>query len=120
MNKKFIASAIAVGALLLLSLPGCTIQRMNEVKKSAEDTGVKASSLIQQMGDNHPVVRFTNSQYINTSPLPKPKYDAPRQVVNCNIQYLTVKPQDIFELSQDLSEQCHIRFRVSPDASAYL
>lgn len=50
MNKKFIASAIAVGALLLLSLPGCTIQRMNEVKKSAEDTGVKASSLIQQMG----------------------------------------------------------------------
>ncbi|MDI5800636.1 PilN family type IVB pilus formation outer membrane protein, partial [Salmonella enterica subsp. enterica serovar Cerro] len=75
MNKKIIASAIAVGALLLLSLPGCTIQRMNEVKKSAEDTGVKASSLIQQMGDNHPVVRFTNSQYINTSPLPKPKYD---------------------------------------------
>ncbi|ENY2977070.1 hypothetical protein ACFXBM_004304 [Salmonella enterica] len=47
MNKKIIASAIAVGALLLLSLPGCTIQRMNEVKKSAEDTGVKASSLIQ-------------------------------------------------------------------------
>ncbi len=41
-------------------------------------------------------------------------------MVNCNIQYLTVKPRDIFELSQDLSEQCHIRFRVSPDASAYL
>ncbi|ENP6520657.1 PilN family type IVB pilus formation outer membrane protein [Salmonella enterica] len=120
MNKKIIASAIAVGALLLLSLSGCTIQRMNEVKKRAEDTGVKASSLVRQMGDNYPVVQFKNSQYINTTPLPKPKYDAPRQVVNCNIQYLTVKPQDIFELSQDLSEQCHIRFRVSPDASAYL
>ncbi|EAS9334514.1 PilN family type IVB pilus formation outer membrane protein [Salmonella enterica subsp. enterica serovar Pomona] len=93
---------------------------MNEVQKSAEDTGVKASSLIQQMGDNYPVVQFTNRQYINTSPLPKPKYAAPRQVVNCKVQYLTVKPQDIFELSQDLSEQCHIRFRVSPDASAYL
>ncbi|EBH7205108.1 PilN family type IVB pilus formation outer membrane protein [Salmonella enterica] len=120
MNKKIIASAIAVGALLLLSLSGCTIQRMNEVKKRAEDTGVKASSLVRQMGDNYPVVQFKNSQYINTTPLPKPKYDAPPQVVNCQVTYKTVKPQDIFQFAQDMTDQCRIRVRVTPDAAAYL
>lgn len=113
-NKKLTVIATA----LLLS--GCAVQRMNEVQKDAEDTGIKASSLIQQMGDNYPVVQFQNSQYINSVPLPKPKYDAPRQVVTCQVTYKTVKPQDIFQFSQDISEQCHIRIRVTPDAASYL
>ncbi|EDR0000078.1 PilN family type IVB pilus formation outer membrane protein [Salmonella enterica subsp. enterica] len=93
---------------------------MNEVKKSADDTGVKASSLIQQMGENYPVVQFKNSQYVNRVPLPKAKYDAPPQVVNCQVTYKTVKPQDIFQFAQDMTDQCRIRVRVTPDAAAYL
>ncbi|EDC6416233.1 PilN family type IVB pilus formation outer membrane protein [Salmonella enterica subsp. enterica] len=93
---------------------------MNEVKKSADDTGVKASSLIQQMGENYPVVQFKNSQYVNSVPLPKAKYDAPPQVVNCQVVYKTGQPQDIFQFAQDMSEQCHIRVRVTPDAATYL
>lgn len=111
-------SLTLVATALLLS--GCTVQRMNEVQKSAEDTGVKVSSLIQQMGDNYPVVQFQNSQYINTVPLPKPKFEAPPQVVNCQVTYKTIRPQDIFQFSQDISEQCHIRIRVTPDAATYL
>lgn len=107
-----------IATALLLS--GCAVQRMNEVKKDADDTGVKATSLIQQMGDNFPVVQFQNSQYINAVPLPKPKYEAPKQVVNCLVTYKAVKPQDIFQFSQDISEQCRIRVRVTPDAAAYL
>ncbi|EFN0763309.1 PilN family type IVB pilus formation outer membrane protein [Escherichia coli] len=93
---------------------------MNEVSKDAGDTAIKASSLIQQMGDNYPVVQFQNSQYVNTAPLPKLKYDAPPQVVNCQVTYKTVKPQDIFQFAQDMTDQCRIRVRVTPDAAAYL
>ncbi|EQB98966.1 PilN family type IVB pilus formation outer membrane protein [Photorhabdus temperata] len=109
--------SVVISALIL---SGCTVHRMNEVQKDAEDTGNKASSLIQQMGDNYPVVQFQNSQYINSVPLPKPKFDAPRQIVNCQVAYKTVKPQDIFQFSQDMSEQCRIRIRVTPDAVSFL
>ncbi|EBY7405969.1 PilN family type IVB pilus formation outer membrane protein, partial [Salmonella enterica subsp. enterica serovar Pomona] len=108
-------SLTLIATALLLS--GCAVQRMNEVKKSADDTGVKASSLIQQMGENYPVVQFKNSQYVNSVPLPKAKYDAPPQVVNCQVVYKTGQPQDIFQFAQDMSEQCHIRVRVTPDAA---
>jgi hypothetical protein len=36
------------------------------------------------------------------------------------VTYKTAKPQDIFQFAQDMSEQCHIRVRVTPDAAAYL
>ncbi|HFV9879405.1 TPA: PilN family type IVB pilus formation outer membrane protein [Salmonella enterica subsp. enterica serovar Birkenhead] len=111
-------SLTLIATALLLS--GCAVQRMNEVKKSADDTGVKASSLIQQMGENYPVVQFKNSQYVNRVPLPKAKYDAPPQVVNCQVVYKTGQPQDIFQFAQDMSEQCRIRVRVTPDAATYL
>ncbi|MGK7287846.1 PilN family type IVB pilus formation outer membrane protein [Buttiauxella agrestis] len=111
---------ITLGAVSVFLLSGCAMQRMNEVKKNAEDTGIKATSLIQQMGDNYPVVQFQNSQYVNTSPLPKPKYAAPREVVNCQVTYKTAKPQDVFQFAQDMTDQCHIRVRVTPDAAAYL
>lgn len=114
--KKPIFTATAIALLL----SGCALQRMNEVKKTASDDGVNTSSLIQQMGDNFPVVQFQNSQYVNMVPLPKPKYDAPRQIVNCQVTYKAVKPQDVFQFSQDISEQCHIRVRVTPDAGTYL
>lgn len=101
-------------------LSGCAIQRMDDVSKDAEDTGNTASSLIKQMGENYPIVQFQNSQYINAVPLPKPKFNAPRQVVNCQVTYKTILSQNIFQFSQDLSEQCRIRIRVTPDAVAYL
>lgn len=111
-------SLTLIATALLLS--GCVRQRMNEVSNDAGHTAIKASSLIQQMGDNYPVVQFQNSQYVNTAPLPKPKYEAPREVVSCQVTYKTVKPQDIFQFAQDMSEQCHIRVRVTPDAAAFL
>lgn len=110
----------AVSVFLFSSLSGCTIQRMNEVKKNADSTSEKASSLVQQMGDNYPVVQFQNSQYINSVPLPKPKYDAPSKMVNCQVTYKTAAPQDVFQFAQDMTEQCRIRVRVTPDAAAYL
>lgn len=115
MTKKLLS--IVICSILV---NGCAVQRMNEVRKDAEDTGVKASSLIKQMGDNSPVVQFKNSQYVNTTPLPKPKYNAPRQIINCEVTYKTIKQQDIFQFSQDIGEQCRIRIQVTPDAASYL
>lgn len=115
MNKKILC--IATCAALI---NGCAVQRMNEVKNNADNTGNKTSSLIKQMGDNLPVVQFTSNQYVNTTPLPKPKYSAPPKIVNCKVSYLTKTPQDVFQFSQDITEQCHVRVRVTPDVSTYL
>lgn len=107
-------------AVSVFFLSGCAVQRMNEVRKDADNTGVKATSLIQQMGDNYPIVQFQDSQYINTAPLPKPKYEAPREIINCQVTYKTVKPQDVFQFAQDITDQCGIRIRVTPDAATYV
>ncbi|EGH9360829.1 PilN family type IVB pilus formation outer membrane protein [Salmonella enterica] len=93
---------------------------MNEVSDHSKETSVKASSLIEQMGNNLPVVQFQNSQYVNTQPLSKPKFAAPREVVLCQVTYKTIQPQDVFQFAQDMSEQCHLRVRVTPDAAAHL
>lgn len=106
--------------ILVISLSGCAFDRMKEINKEAEDAGKKASSLIKNMGDNSPVVQFKNTQYVNTTPMPKREYNAPPTVINCKVIYKTVRPQDIFQFSQDISDQCHLRIRVTPDASAFL
>lgn len=109
-------------AVLICStlLQGCALQRINEVQRSAGRTADEASSLIRQAAENRPVVQFQNSQYVSPVPLPVAKYDAPREVVNCNMPYRAVKPQDIWQFSQDIATVCHIRTRVTPDAAAAL
>lgn len=109
-------------AVLICStlLQGCALQRINEVQRSAGSTADEASSLIRQAAENRPVVQFQNSQYVSPVPLPVAKYDAPREVVNCNMPYRAVKPQDIWQFSQDIATVCHIRTRVTPDAAAAL
>lgn len=111
---------VLLSAACSVFLSGCAVQRMNEVRSDAEATGVNASSLVKQMGDNYPIVQFQNSQYVNTIPLPKPKYAAPKEVINCNVVYKTKSAQDIFQLAQDITDQCRIRVRVTPDAANYV
>lgn len=116
MLKKNVLAVAIVSSLL----PGCALQRINDVNHSADTTADTASNLIQSASENRPVVEFGDKQFVNMVPLPVAKYDAPRQIVNCHVTYKTVKPQDVFQFSQDMSEQCHIRVRVTPDAVAYL
>lgn len=101
-------------------LQGCALQRINDVQRSAGNTADEASSLIRQAAENRPVVQFQNSQYVSPVPLPVAKYDAPREVVNCNMPYRAKAPQDIWQFSQDIATVCHIRTRVTPDAAAVL
>lgn len=109
-------------AVLIFStlLQGCALERINDVQRSAGNTADEASSLIRQAAENRPVVQFQNSQYVSPVPLPVAKYDAPREVVNCNMPYRAIKPQDIWQFSQDIATVCHIRMRVTPDAAAML
>lgn len=109
-------------AVLIFStlLQGCALERINDVQRSAGNTADEASSLIRQAAENRPVVQFQNSQYVSPVPLPVAKYDAPREVVNCNMPYRAIKPQDIWQFSQDIATVCHIRTRVTPDAAAML
>ena len=109
-------------AVLICStlLQGCALQRINDVQRSAGNTADEASSLIRQAAENRPVVQFQNSQYVTPVPLPVAKYNAPREVVNCNMPYRAKTPQDIWQFSQDIATVCHIRTRVTPDAAAVL
>ena len=109
-------------AVLICStlLQGCALERINDVQRSAGNTADEASALIRQAAENRPVVQFQNSQYVSTVPLPTAKYDAPREVVNCNMPYRAKTPQDIWQFSQDIATVCHIRTRVTPDAAAML
>lgn len=116
MLKKSILAVLA-GTVLL---SGCAFERINDVNRSAGDTADKASSLIRQASENRPVVQFQNSQYVSPVPLPAPKYNAPREVVNCNMPYRAKTPQDIWQFSQDIATVCHIRTRVTPDAVSVL
>nr|CDS57149.1 hypothetical protein SYMBAF_190131 [Serratia symbiotica] len=74
-----------------LLLPGCAFERINDVNRSAEATADATSSMIRQASENRPVVQFQNSQFVSPVPLPAAKYDAPREVVNCTLPYLTKK-----------------------------
>ncbi|MDU5836240.1 MAG: PilN family type IVB pilus formation outer membrane protein [Pantoea sp.] len=109
-------------AVLICStlLQGCALERINDVQRSAGNTADEASALIRQAAENRPVVQFQNSQYVSPVPLPTAKYDAPREVVNCNMPYRAKIPQDIWQFSQDIATVCHIRTRVTPDAAAML
>ena len=109
-------------AVLICSalLSGCAFERIKDVDRSAGNTADEASSLIRQASENRPVVQFQNSQYVSPTPLPVAKYDAPREVVNCNMPYRAKTPQDIWQFSQDIATVCHIRTRVTPDAAAVL
>ncbi len=106
-------------AMLLSSmlLQGCALERINDVSRSAGNTADEASSLIRQATENRPLVQFQNSQYVSPVPLPAAKYDAPREVVNCNMPYRAKTAQDIWQFSQDIATVCHIRTRVTPDAA---
>lgn len=109
-------------AVLICStlLQGCALERINDVQRSAGSTADEASSLIRQAAENRPIVQFQNSQYVSPVPLPVAKYDAPREVVNCNMPYRAIRAQDIWQFSQDIATVCHIRTRVTPDAAAVL
>lgn len=77
-----------IGVLICSTLlQGCALERINAVQRSAGSTADEASSLIRQAAENRPVVQFQNSQYVSPVPLPVAKYDAPREVVNCNMPY---------------------------------
>lgn len=115
LNKNLLA--VLIGALLLT---GCAFERINDIDRSADRTADEASSLIKQAADNQPMGQFQNNQYVNPVPLPIAKYDAPREVVNCDMPYRVKTPQDIWQFSQDIASECHIRTRVTPDAAAFL
>ncbi|MFR0656162.1 PilN family type IVB pilus formation outer membrane protein [Pantoea sp. SIMBA_079] len=116
MLKKTTLSVLICSTLL----QGCALERINDVNRNAGQTADEASSLIRQAADNRPVVQFQNSQFVNPVPLPVAKYDAPREIVNCNMPYRAKSPQDIWQFSQDIATVCHIRTRVTPDAAAVL
>lgn len=116
MLKKSMLSVLICSTLL----QGCALERINDVQRSASSTSDEASALIRQAAENRPVVQFQNSQYVSPVPLPVAKYNAPREVVNCNMPYRAKTPQDIWQFSQDIATVCHIRTRVTPDAASVL
>lgn len=107
---------------LSLSLPllaGCAaVERIHQTQRTAEKKATAATALLKNA--HRPVVQFHQDQWVNPVPLEKPHYGLPESLLHCHMVYRTVTPQDIYQFSQDVTEQCHIRTRVTPDAAALL
>ncbi|HHH1744162.1 TPA: PilN family type IVB pilus formation outer membrane protein [Yersinia enterocolitica] len=101
-------------------LSGCAVNRINKVIDTAKQDSDRVSEMITESSKVRPTVVFNDKQWINTIPIKSATADIPAAMVNCIITYKPVRPQDVYQFGQDVTQQCNIPVRISPDAAAML
>lgn len=101
-------------------LSGCSIGRIDKVIDSAQSDSEKVSNMIAETATVRPPVKIHNEQWINPVPIKSATADIPAAMIHCVITYKPVRPQDVYQFGQDVTQQCHIPVRISPDAAAML
>ncbi len=101
-------------------LSGCSIGRINKVIDSAQSDSEKISNMIAETATVRPPVKIHDEQWINPIPIKSATADIPAAMINCVITYKPVRPQDVYQFGQDVTQQCNIPVRISPDAAAML
>ncbi|MGJ0637184.1 PilN family type IVB pilus formation outer membrane protein [Xenorhabdus bovienii] len=105
--------------LAAISLSGCSIGRINKVIDNAKNDSDKVSEMIAESSPRSPV-RFHNEQWINPVPIKSVTANIPPAMINCSITYKPARPQDVYQFSQDVTQQCNIPVRIAPDAATLL
>lgn len=114
--KIKLITACVIAALL----SGCSIGRINKVIDSAQSDSEKVSNMIAETATVRPPVKIHDEQWINPVPIKSATADIPAAMIHCVITYKPVRPQDVYQFGQDVTQQCHIPVRISPDAAAML
>lgn len=117
MKIQFLVICIGVA----LSLSGCAVnRRVNTLMEGAQTDSDKVSSMLQAASTARPAVQFHEAQWVNPVPIKSVTAVLPPEMVRCHITYKPAKPQTIYQFSQDVTQQCGIRVKISPDAAAML
>ncbi|WP_145482505.1 PilN family type IVB pilus formation outer membrane protein, partial [Yersinia aldovae] len=101
-------------------LSGCAVSRINKVIDVAKKDSDQVSEMITESTKVRPTVVFNDRQWINPVPIKSATADIPAAMINCVITYKPVRPQDVYQFGQDVTQQCNIPVRISPDAAAML
>ncbi|WP_339057660.1 PilN family type IVB pilus formation outer membrane protein [Candidatus Regiella endosymbiont of Tuberolachnus salignus] len=118
MKIQFLVICISIA----LSLSGCSVnRRVNNLMEGAKTDSDKVSLMLQETSTARPVVQFhEEQQWVNPVPIKPVTAALPPEVMHCHIIYKSAKPQTIYQFSQDVTQQCGIRVKISPDAAAML
>ncbi|PLY35836.1 PilN family type IVB pilus formation outer membrane protein [Pectobacterium carotovorum] len=112
MNRKLILTMAAV-----ITLCSCSISRVNDTMNKNEKRADDISQMYKDVG--RPIVSTETAQWVNRNPLKiKPKEE--NRDIPCNIVYATDKSVDINQFAQDITSQCRIPVRITPDVMQIL
>lgn len=95
-------------------------RRVNDVMKAAQTDSDKVSALLKDASTARPVVKLYQEQWINPVPIKSVTKAIPEKMRRCHMTYKTSQPQTIYQFAQDVTQQCGLRVKVSPDVADML
>jgi len=117
MNRPFWGGCLSIA----LFLSGCAgHRRVNDVMKAAQTDSDKVSALLKDASTARPVVKLYQEQWINPVPIKSVTKAIPEKMRRCHMTYKTSQPQTIYQFAQDVTQQCGLRVKVSPDVADML
>lgn len=111
---------ISVLVAVAIALSGCSIGRINQNMRAAENDSLEVSKKLHNDFAARPTVQFHTEQWINTQPIKLSEKNPPQKTVNCNITYKPGKAVDLYQFAQDISALCGIPVRITPDVAIML
>ncbi|WP_100141777.1 PilN family type IVB pilus formation outer membrane protein [Candidatus Hamiltonella defensa] len=88
--------------------------------KAAQTDSDKVSALLKDASTARPVVKLYQEQWINPVPIKSVTKAIPEKMRRCHMTYKTSQPQTIYQFAQDVTQQCGLRVKVSPDVADML
>ncbi|EGO7828407.1 PilN family type IVB pilus formation outer membrane protein, partial [Escherichia coli] len=108
--KKFFCAVTALSVVL----SGCSsFERIRATEKNASDEITRAERIAGELRKQRAVVRETNQQWINTTPLPEKTVT--RAIPDCPVVINTREAITLHQIAQRISESCHIPVQIMSD-----
>ncbi|EPT0625533.1 PilN family type IVB pilus formation outer membrane protein [Escherichia coli] len=108
--KKFFCAVTALSVVL----SGCSsFERISATEKKASDEITRAERIAGELRKQRAVVRETNQQWINTTPLPEKTVT--RAIPDCPVVINTREAITLHQIAQRISETCHIPVQIMSD-----
>lgn len=112
----------AIAMLATLALAACApTQNLKRTDRAYDDTVVQAHDLIEQMRKPAAVSAKRDTVVVTTDPWVdrRPIHAAERRLpsaFNCNINFKPLVPTSLLQFAQQVSQDCQVAVRVTPDA----
>ncbi|EBF3227171.1 hypothetical protein CRQ24_23180, partial [Salmonella enterica subsp. enterica serovar Derby] len=118
MNRKltrFPLSALSLAFIMAMS--GCSLIEIDKMQKQAQADAGQARQKIKSLQTEPPKpLTWTETQWINTTPIPAVTREKKQQAPNCTITQARRGSITIQELGQRITTVCGIPVVITPDA----